>query len=467
MDSQPTGHVFISYTREDQPYTRKLADSLRNRGFGVWMDDRIDFGDRWWQTIVQAIRASAAFVVVMTPDAEKSEWVEREILLAQGERKPIFPLLLSGQGITLLVTTQYADVTGGRMPPDEFYERLGREVGARSREEIVVPLAPEPLVPEDRAWSWERLRLLLALVGLLGLALVIGVLVEVTGLVRGTWEPTPISTTSVPLVAEGSTHTPQPSTAPPRSQPPPNASLYDTWTRPTDGMEMVYVPGGTFEMGSTAGEDDEQPVHEVILDSFWIDQTEVTNSQYARCRADGMCSIPYLTSSARRDNYFGVSEYDDYPVIFVEWGQADTYCQWAGARLPTEAEWEYAARGPDGNKYPWGSDLPIDTDSLLNHNWSIGDTTQVGSYPDGASWVGALDMAGNVWEWVADWYDPDYYASSPSHNPPGPETGDYKVLRGFGWYDTTVYVRAATRIGFEPLLHSGAVGFRCVVEPGD
>jgi hypothetical protein len=138
MDSQPTltGHVFISYGREDQAYTRKLADSLRQRGFEVWMDDRIDFGDRWWQTIVQAIDASAAFIVVMTPDSEGSEWVEQEILLARRERKPIFPLLLRGQEFPLLISVQYADVTGGRMPPDDFYERLEREVRAPSKEKI-------------------------------------------------------------------------------------------------------------------------------------------------------------------------------------------------------------------------------------------------------------------------------------------------------------------------------------------
>jgi nucleotide-binding universal stress UspA family protein len=120
------GRVFISYAREDQAYARELAADLRGRGFGVWMDDRIDFGDRWWSTIVQAMRASAAVIVVMTPAAEASEWVEKEILLAQREKKPTFPLLLRGQGLALLITVQYADVTHGQMPPDSFYERLAR-----------------------------------------------------------------------------------------------------------------------------------------------------------------------------------------------------------------------------------------------------------------------------------------------------------------------------------------------------
>jgi nucleotide-binding universal stress UspA family protein len=128
-----SGHVFISYTHEDQTYARKLAADLENHGLGVWIDDRIDFGDRWWQTVVQAVRASAAVIVVMTPEAEESEWVEREILLAQREGKPLFPLLLRGREFPLLVTAQYADVTRGQMPPASFYERLARIVQSSRR----------------------------------------------------------------------------------------------------------------------------------------------------------------------------------------------------------------------------------------------------------------------------------------------------------------------------------------------
>ncbi len=123
-----TGHVFISYARHDQAYARQLAADLRAHGLEVWIDDRVDFGDRWWQTIVQAVRASAAVIVVMTPEAERSEWVEKEILLAQREKKPIFPLLLRGQEFPLLITVQYANVTQGQMPPDSFYERLARVI---------------------------------------------------------------------------------------------------------------------------------------------------------------------------------------------------------------------------------------------------------------------------------------------------------------------------------------------------
>ncbi len=229
-------------------------------------------------------------------------------------------------------------------------------------------------------------------------------------------------------------------------------------------MELVYVPGGIFQRSSTYG-GDRQLVHDVTLDSFWIDRTEVTNGQYARCVAAGVCSPPYQSSSARRESYYGDSQYDDYPVIWVSWNDAATYCGWVGGRLSSEAEWEYAARGPDGRIYPWGNDPPNDT--LLNYEQFQGDTVPVGSYPDGASWVGAMDMAGNVWEWVNDWFASDYYASSPSHNPQGPETGDEKVLRGGSWYPTGVHVRATDRLPRTPDVRSINIGFRCVVELGN
>jgi formylglycine-generating enzyme required for sulfatase activity/serine/threonine protein kinase len=226
-----------------------------------------------------------------------------------------------------------------------------------------------------------------------------------------------------------------------------------------DGMVMVYVPEGEFEMGSEDGESDEEPVHTVYLDAFWIDQTEVTNAMYATCMADGDCKQPQISGSYSRDSYFGNSSYDDYPLIRVDWVQADAYCVWAGRRLPSEAEWEKAARGTDGRTYPRGENISCD---LANYGSCVDDTSEAGSYPDGASPYGALDMAGNVWEWVADWYGEEYYSSSPSSNPAGPSSGERRVVRGgSSWVDDDWDVRSANRNRLDPDIRNDAVGFRC------
>jgi formylglycine-generating enzyme required for sulfatase activity len=221
-----------------------------------------------------------------------------------------------------------------------------------------------------------------------------------------------------------------------------------------DGMVMVYVPEGSFLMGSDEGDGDESPEHEVYLDGFWIDQTEVTNAMYAHCVDYGACERPNPSSS-----YYGNSSYDEYPVIHVDWYQAQDYCQWAGRRLPTEAEWEKAARGDDGRIYPWGDESP--SCNLANYSECAWDTERVGSYAVGASPYGALDMAGNVWEWVADWYDSDYYDNSPSENPTGPSSGEGRVLRSGGWSTNPDLGRASNRNWSIPAGSMMGYGFRC------
>ena len=241
-----------------------------------------------------------------------------------------------------------------------------------------------------------------------------------------------------------------------------------------DGMPMVYVPAGQFSMGSEDGYEDEQPVHTVYLDGYWIDQTEVTNAMYAQCVASGACTVPSDFSSYKRLSYYGNSQYGDYPVIYVNWYQAKDYCQWAGRELPTEAQWEKAARGPDGRAFPWGEAQPAGT--LVNFSdrnndfiWSddsvddgFADTAPVASYPDGASPYGALDMAGNVFEWVADWYDSSYYSQSPANNPTGPLSGKYRVRRGGSWDLNVNHIRTANRHWDHPETSTN-LGFRCAL----
>jgi len=228
-----------------------------------------------------------------------------------------------------------------------------------------------------------------------------------------------------------------------------------------DGMMLLYIPAGEFTMGSDVSEDDEKPIHTVYLDAFWIDKTEVTNVMYSKCVQDSVCDTPTSINSVRHEIYFGDSRFYDYPVIYMDWSMAKTYCTWAGRRLPTEAEWEKAARGDDRRIYPWGN--TIMGNNLLNYNYLIGDTTKVGEYLNGASPYGGLDMAGNVWEWVSDWYDDTYYANSPPINPLGPEFGTNRVLRGGSWRNPSKNVSSSFRIAYPPNESYNNFGFRCAV----
>ncbi len=246
----------------------------------------------------------------------------------------------------------------------------------------------------------------------------------------------------------------------------------------TDGMTQLLVPAGTFFMGGmdVYRENDELPVHEVKLNAFWIDQVEVTNGMYNLCVQAGSCRPPVKINSDNRLEYFGNPEFQDYPVVNVAWYDASAYCLWAGRGLPTEAQWERAARGDDKRNFPWGDEPPNQYNS--NSINIVGDTSRVGSYAEGASPFGALDMAGNVWEWVADRYRPDYYGKSPSENPTGPAEeevfSDLRVIRGGSFQDDWTILRLANRSFLEgpnPSAQpadeayygktSAKIGFRC------
>jgi formylglycine-generating enzyme required for sulfatase activity len=274
--------------------------------------------------------------------------------------------------------------------------------------------------------------------------------------------------------------------------------LGDTKERQGDEMTMVFVPSGEFLMGidylgmryafdlcKTGTEvlgpgvcqgpsyANEMPAHPVTLDGFWIDQTEVTNRQYGRCVEEQVCSQPSETNSFTRESYFNDTAFSDYPVVWVTRDQAAEYCSWAGGRLPTEAEWEYAARGPDSLTFPWGADFDPSRLYYCDASCAYGvidpsyddgfpETAPVGSFPNGASWIGALDMAGNVREWVNDWFA--YYTPDPQVNPDGPEEGSTHIPKGGSWLDRPDDLRSSNRGENTPDYTRHKVGFRCVME---
>lgn len=243
-----------------------------------------------------------------------------------------------------------------------------------------------------------------------------------------------------------------PSITPPASNPTAevvnNAQAGQERISQADGMPAAYIPDGTFRMGALDPDEqrDEKPDHTVSMKGFWMDKLEVTNAMYMLCVQAGACEPPQQFKSQTRKSYFNNSEFNDYPVVYVTWLQADTYCKWAGRRLPTEAEWEYAARGTDFRTYPWGDARP--DSSHGNFNYFVGDTTRVGNYPAGASPYGILDMAGNVAEWISDYYDGNYYAQSANVNPTGPSAREVyfnRVVRGGSFQDAFKDVRLANR----------------------
>lgn len=255
-----------------------------------------------------------------------------------------------------------------------------------------------------------------------------------------------------------------------------NATAGKTRVSPADGMIEVFIPAGIFSMGGVDARaaENEKPIHQVNMPDFWIDKVEVTNALYALCANSGACRLPQEFRSQTHDTYYGNPQYADYPVIYVTWLQAKTYCEWAGRRLPTEAEWERAARGNDARIYPWGDQVP--DASRANFSGLVGDTANVGSSPAGVSPFGVLDMSGNVAEWVNDVYSGTYYNSSMAVNPQGPgglTTHNY-VVRGGTFQDVEADIRVSKRSsvpGSDPnaLIDSAEwlgtfspkIGFRC------
>ena len=231
-----------------------------------------------------------------------------------------------------------------------------------------------------------------------------------------------------------------------------------------NGVSMRLVPAGEFTMGSDGDSDSRNPSHNVYLDAFYMDKYEVTNAYYEDCVTAGVCDPPHETKSDFRPSYYGNSQYDNFPVIYVDWYMARTYCEeWRGSRLPTEAEWEKAARGTDGRTYPWGEGISCDQANYDGDpdpfNFCLGETSEVGSYESGQSPYDLFDMAGNVFEWTSSLYKPYPYNATDGRED---LTGNgSRVIRGGAWSEGPNDQQVFYRSWIGPDLSESAIGFRC------
>ena len=289
-------------------------------------------------------------------------------------------------------------------------------------------------------------------------------------------EPGATTTIESVVLAALTAIAPTPTPLPPPTEPPtptPEPIITET------GARMIFMPGGVFRLGNDEGENDEKPSQLVQLNPFYIDETEVTNGQYAQCVTAGACDPPRSPNATYHETYYGSSAFADYPVIFVNWYDAQTFCEWREARLPSEAEWEKAASFDPVQalklRYPWGdafdgtklnfcdANCPAERHDL-SFDDGHRDTAPVGSYGSGRSAIGIYDMAGNVMEWVHDWYDPRTYQNVSDTNPLGPADGQFKSIRGGSWLSDVEDVATTARTSFDPTVARANLGFRCATD---
>ncbi len=474
--------IFISYSRHDLNFVEKLAQDLLDAGYEVWYDlSKIEGGDRWAQEIQKGINQSQIFVLVVTPHSIASEWVEKEYIFASQRGLKVVPLLREHCQLPIwLLNIQYVDIVGINYERNfnqvlESFQNYGRRKEDRK--------------PESASWK-HRLEKSVPYIGMILAMLALILLLFLPKSPVSLIPPTPTLTststttpTNTPTQTPTPTFTQTPSVTP--SQTPsatPTAELGEgtpsaTLTLAPEitddfGIEMVLVEEGVFLMGSDSGDTDESPAHLANLNAYYIDKYEVTNAAYRACVADLGCELPKNT------RYYLQPDHPEHPVVYVTWEMANAYCEWRGARLPTEAEWEKAARGTDSFSYPWGNFF---VRSALNYceqnceyswkdpfgNDGFAMTSPVGSYEAGVSPYGVYDMAGNVSEWVYDWYAEDYYRNSNRDNPIGPESGIYRVLRGGSWYNKAVDLQTFRRSALRPNVAYNYTGFRCASSPGE
>jgi len=495
MADKPTKppKVFISYSWEDdvKTWVRNFAKQLRKDGIDAVLDQwETHHGDQLPEFMEKAVRGSDFVIVLCTPKYKRKSdnreggvgyeghVITSEILQNSSHRKFI-PVLRKGTWGTALPSWAMGklsiDLSGDPYSKENYQDLLRTLHGKRY---TPPPVGTPPDFPDDddgkpptgkpfiskkvinkfQTSVRDSTGKLVPLLRIAGILVVIGALFWVgswaiskfppqalisTASLTPTYRPSPTFTFTPPPPTK--TLTPKPTSTKTQTPTPLPTQITDA-----KGVSMVLVPAGEFIMGRYAAENKEMPAHKVYLDAFYMDIYEITNARY----------IAFLNAGARPT--IGIrSGYPDFPVN-TTWYESDEYCKWRGARLPTEAEWEKAARGTDDRTYPWGEGIDC---SYANYWKCRGSTTEVGSYEKGKSPYGIYDMAGNLAEWVADWFSDNYYNISPFANPLGPQTGDQKVRRGGSWYFSEDSLRVSSRFGNYPDMGVDAFGFRCARSP--
>jgi len=470
--------IFISYARKHEAFARQLATSLSKAGADVWLDvEDIPAGMNWSSAIQEGLDLCDVMLVVITPESMASENVENEWQYYLDDRKIVIPVLLEKAKVHFQIRRlQYVDFLAQKYETafaqlHSELRRKGVDLKPISADDRNVTLPVKPLLPEREDTAVEasvptkpRTSWVIG-----GIATLLIVILAIIALNSGILNP-PISTPTSEVVAQITTAAPAETQEPTSTDAPAQVSAFEIAlqraeggvTRNEDwqpfvtvfpddptGAEMMLVPLGEFMMGNNDGRDDEKPVHKQVVDSpFWIDRTEVTRGMYALCVTAGKCTTT-------PENLH--STHDAQPVNLVTWFQARDYCAWRGGRLPSEREWEYTARGPDGWLYPWGNEFKAENVIFIFNSRNV--TSDVGSKSEGESWVGALDLSGNTWEWMNS-----IYSSYPFDANDGREIDNdnsTRVLRGGSFLNFEDDMRSTIRINFDPTRQIYDFGFRC------
>ncbi len=468
--------IFISYSSKDKVVADTVVATMETNGMRCWVAPRdIKPGADWAESITKAIDNCTIVLLIFSTNSNQSKRVRDEIFYSIAEEKTLIPFRIENLDPTGAMRLHLSSLHWLDAYQPSWQVHLDKLVGIAA--DNLERSIPTPVIEEkppafmDRKPQKKTRKAPLTWVGL-SIALLAIMSVTFLWWLSGMEKEEPQSAelnqmSRTPEATQAHTQT--------QTTTPTMEIANGTKISPIDGMAMVNIPAGEFEMGSESGEIFEKPIHIVYLDEYWIDQIEVTNGMYAKCVEAQGCTQLDRHESYSRTSYFDSSEFKDYPVIYVSWSQAKAYCEWAGRRLPTEAEWEKAARGTNANKYPWGDSRAIDNqvnfcDTNCPYDWKdtglddgYADTAPAGNYRTGVSLYGALDMAGNVWEWTSSLFkDYPYDAQDGRENL---QTPGERVIRGGSWRNYVSDMRSTLRYGTEPSSGYLDVGFRCVLSP--